>query len=101
MSNPISPSDWPVFSIPEDHWEPSGEEDGDPTSRLTAAALVNGIPMHFEAHVVEEIDGVQRAVGDYPEDLDSISQIANPDGPFYTVSIRGRDYVLLAYAFVN
>lgn len=94
-----SPLEWPNVTVPDDHWEESG--DTDETSRLTAALLINNVPVHLEARAVtiDEESGLQSAVGDWPEDFDFLAQIAEPDGPFYTWTINGRDYVVIAYPF--
>lgn len=61
--------------------------------------MVLGTFMHLEAIAVRiDADEIQRA--DHSnESLASLASFAEPDGPFETTEIRGRDYVLAAYPF--
>ncbi len=91
---------WPEVLIPEGLWEESG--DADPSSRLSASLVVNSVPLHLEARAVkvDAVSGVQSAVDDWPDDVEEhLTAIANPDGPFLTWAIGGREYVLLAFPF--
>jgi hypothetical protein len=97
-SNP-SPNEWPTLTIPEHHWEENGETDK--SSRLSAAIYLNGVGMHFEARaVIEDEQHCQVAVGDWTEDVDThLATIVQPDGPWETWTIRGREYIIFAYPF--
>jgi hypothetical protein len=92
---------WPEVTVHDDSWEKTG--DNDPLSRLSAAIVLNGVPLHVEARAVQvdEASGCQSAMGnDWPEDVDEhLAAIANPDGPFLTWTTGGREYVLLAFPF--
>jgi hypothetical protein len=91
---------WPEVTIPEEVWEESG--DADPSSRLSASLVVNRVPLHLEARAVklDEKSGVQSAADEWPADVDEhLTAIANPDGPFLTWAVGGREYVLLAFPF--
>lgn len=82
-------------TIPLEQWEQTG--DTDPSSRLSASLVLNGVHMHVEARAVVWVDGEQTPQGDWPEDLDHLYEIGNPGNPFDTVTIMGREYVLLAF----
>ena len=82
----------------EQPWTEAGPDE-DPTSRLISSIVVLGTFMHLEAIAVRiDADEIQRA--DHSnESLASLASFAEPDGPFETTEIRGRDYVLAAYPF--
>lgn len=81
--------------IPDECWDTSGEE-GD--TRLLSVIDLNGYPFHAEAWPVREGDP-QEIDGLYPEDLDTLSRIAEPGRPFTTVPIRGRECVVIVFPF--
>lgn len=82
-----------MLEIPEECWE--RKEDDDPNSDLYCGLLVNGVLHHFGAMRVEiGEDGVQQAVGPYPEDLDAVTALYEPDHPFNTITVGGKDYLV-------
>lgn len=85
-----------IDPIPDEMWEETGE--ATPWSRLTGPQLVfMGLPLHLEARAVElDDDGIQQAV-EWPEDLDALCTIYPPDGPFMTTTLRGREYIIIAF----
>lgn len=97
------------LDIPEDDWEASGDDE-DTTARLSLRPMlrVAGVPMHLEAYAVhDEPEGVASGgfvssmqVADHPwgeTAVNCIYEIGGHDKPLETVTIRGRDYVLVAY----
>lgn len=81
---------------------PIGE--GDPLTRLLGQLTIAGVGFHVEAIEVHTIDnlapgyipsGEQCARDESLQDnLDGLFAHAEPDGPFDTVEIDGRDYVI-------
>lgn len=89
------------LDVADDAWEPSGE-DHDPTARLNASLVINGVQhMHLEAHAIrwEGDPSAEQMVSDtpWPEDLDHLYAFVNPGTPFTTTTINGREYVLVAF----
>lgn len=97
--NPLS---WPNLTIPEDAWEPQADSFEDPWSRLGAAFTINGHPLHLEAWALaDDSEGIQVSLTEYPDDLDHISAISGDGGRFMTTTIKGREYMLVAYSFYH
>jgi hypothetical protein len=94
----------PTFTVrvPDASWE---ENDGmdDPSDRLRVTLMVNGrYPMHFEAWAVTYDDNeMVQHLPDHDDDLDLFATAVGSDGSFQTISIRGREYILLASPFCN
>lgn len=97
------------LDIAEDDWEITGDDE-DPGSRLTLnpTLRIAGVPMHLEAYAVhEEPEGVASGgfvstmqVADHAwgeTAVNCIYEIGGHDKPLDTVTIRGREYVLVAY----
>jgi hypothetical protein len=82
-----------MLDIPEGCWEK--KDDDDPDSDLYCGILINGVLHHFGAMRVEVgEDGVQQAVGPYPEDLDAVTALYEPDHPFNTITVGDKDYLV-------
>lgn len=80
-----------TIDIPESAWEVCVDE-----SRLLAQITVNGLSMHLEAwEVYDTKDGMQCAV-QHDEDFERIFYAVGADAAFQTLTIRGREYVLVA-----
>lgn len=85
------------ITIPDDAWEPNTAL-GDGRARLLTKLTINGVPLHLEAWALEDEedeDGVRHALVD-DDDLDRLVEAVGADGPFRTLEIGGRDYVLVA-----
>lgn len=92
----IAPST-PRVEIPDRMWTETGPDE-DPAARLLARIAILGTDMHLEAVAVRIVDHMQRAL-DSDDSFGNLAAFAEPDGPFQTTSIRGRDYVLAAYPY--
>lgn len=92
----VDPSTQAV-GILDREWTENGPDE-DPASRLLARIAILGTDMHLEAVAVHIVDHIQTAL-DSDESLANLASFAEPDGPFQTTAIRGRDYVLVAYPF--
>ena len=92
----IAPST-PRVEISNQMWTENGPDE-DPAARLLARIAILGTDMHLEAIAVRIVDHIQRAL-DSDESFANLASFAEPDGPFQTTSIRGRDYVLVAYPY--
>lgn len=90
------------LTIPSDQWEPIGftcTPDEDPRVRLFGPPLaINGAFMHTMAIEVVEKDGVQTAAVPQLEPLLNDMQ-AIYEGVYETVTIGGRQYVLLIHPY--
>lgn len=84
------------LTIAEEDWMNGGDDE----DHLTAILVVNGTFHHLDAiRVTENDDGVQVAAShEFEETLDAMYQIGG-DGPFDTVTIRGKAYVLAVIPF--
>ena len=90
------------FTIDDSLWEESGVDDYDRTARLHATVCINGVFHHLEAFAVVENEKthVQEAADTAFEDNNGgIYDVAEPDGHWQTVKIKGRDYVLAMTPF--
>ena len=87
------------LEIPESEWHETGAV-GD-RSHLLAAITVNNLDFHVEAFEVNDLDpfGQVAAQKYHDEAFERWSAAASPDGPFETVSIGGRNYVLFMSPF--
>jgi hypothetical protein len=96
------------LTIPEDVWREHGEwpHPGDPTTahfqpsdRLSATLTINGTPFFAEAYALvhgeQQAAIQQQAAMQDDDDLDLHHQAAHGDGPFQTMTIRGREYVVV------
>lgn len=88
-------------TIPDDRWEAIGTPDPDDgldgRERLLAEIVVNGMPMHLEAWEIADpgpLNFQEAKVDD--ESLASIGAALGQSGPFDTLPIGGREYVLIA-----
>jgi hypothetical protein len=85
------------FTVPEGMWEEASGDDEDPRGRLLCMVWVNSVPCHLEAwavHYDETPMEVQQA-DIRPDDLDDLFRAVGGDGPFQTLQIQGRDYILV------
>ena len=105
----------PAITIPDDAWTYPPSSDG---SWLLTTIVVNGCPMHLEAHAVRRVVVTTAPEGGHvvrPAEADEVEPTCQlndgPDSAFeklhfahdceeqqQTVTIRGRDYVLFAHA---
>ena len=104
MTDADNPLLWPRVEIPEHLWEEGGDDgaDGGSTSdRLQCAVYLNGVPLHLDARAaVVGADGIQAfAPGAYPADQDPLWEALGGDREYFTLEIRGRDYVVFASPF--
>ena len=78
--------------IPESSWRRTDEIG----SRLITTLVVNGWPMHLEAIEVSIGGGrLQQASGATDETFAAVHSAVGADGPWETLSIGGREYVLI------
>ena len=88
--------------IPEDAWEPTGVEEDTLSSRLSVTLFINGVPHHLEAYEVKinEKSGAQEPVDVvFESNIGGIGIVSEPDGPWHTVSIKGKEYVVVMTPF--
>lgn len=90
------------LTIDEDRWEPVGwhrKPNEDPRIRLMGPPLcINGCFMHVMAYEVTFVDDVQEpAHPALAEDYLLMQKIYN--GAYETVTIRGRQYMLLIHPY--
>jgi hypothetical protein len=79
--------------------EPIGPED-DPTARLLGRLTIGSTDFHLELFAVHEIDHEQRGV--LPPDesyYEAVADAIGGTGPFETLTINGRTYVLVISPF--
>ena len=90
------------LNIPDDAWEESGVDPENMETRLATVVMVNGIGHHLEAFQVKtnEKTGVQEAADvAFESNIDGICNVAEPDGHWQTVTIRGKEYALAMTPF--
>lgn len=89
-----------TVTFPEHQWELNDALD-DPTACLRGPILIiNGLPMHLEAWAVDYDEaGIQQPADEYAEDYEKLHEAVHADGSFNTISIRGRDYIVVASPF--
>lgn len=86
------PPEIPLNAI---QWRDSSEDDD--RSRLLGTIIVAGCYMHLEAYeMIEDEDGVQQFRGSYGESADQVYAAISAEGPWETVEMNGRHYVLIA-----
>ena len=85
-----------TLAIADEDWMNGGDDE----DHLTAMLVVNGVFHHLEAiRVIEDDDGIQAAASSaFADTLDAMYQIGG-DGPFDTVTIRGKTYVIAVIPF--
>jgi hypothetical protein len=80
-------------------WVNTSWIDGYPEHRFLARVTIAGCDMHLEAHEVHWDEGpgydTQEFVAD-GQSLGDIYQAVSAEGPWETVKINGREYVLIA-----
>lgn len=87
----------PNIDLSQMHWEDASIDDARPGTRLLAAVQFNGILHHLEAIEVkwDERTSTQSAACSLCEAiLSAYGEAAGGDGPFSTVMIEARTYVL-------
>ena len=82
-------------SIDPDAWR-SISDDG---SWLKCNIAVNGLPLHLDALEVGDAGLVQDLRGELASALAALHEALAADGPWETLRIGDRDYVLLATPF--
>lgn len=93
----------PRLSLDQFEWEPTGSDDN-PRSRLLATLYIEGWAFHVEAYEVKEKEGSYFHVTSdtmFEDDLDHYYAAANADGPFQTIRIEGREYVIVMTPFCS
>lgn len=94
----ITPFPAATISIPDDAWE-DNSCDYPQGSRLYASLSLNGLMLHLDAREVtwDHTGSVptQTFVA-YPDDVDRLSEALGGDGPWSTLTIRGREYAVFA-----
>lgn len=83
-----------VLDVPDMLWRRRGVT-GD--LRRFAAIEVNGVRFELAAWPLGTGSGPQDLDGQFPEDLDLLSAIVGGEGPFATISIQGREHVVVMY----
>ena len=85
-----------ALTIADDDWMTGGEDN----DHLTTILVINGTFHHLEAiRVIEDDDGQQHAASpDFEDSIDGMFAIGG-EGPFDTVTIRGKSYVLVVIPF--
>ena len=87
-------------TVPDDGWEAIGAPDapGGVTAVLLTTITINGVPFHATAiQVVDQLsDNVGYAQVGVQSDtyLDHLAVVTDPDGPWMTMTIAGRPYVV-------
>jgi hypothetical protein len=90
------------LNIPDDAWEETGVDPGDMEARLSTEVRVNGVGHHLEAFQVkvnEKTDIQEAADIVFESNIGGICDVAEPDGHWQTVTIRGKEYVLAMTPF--
>jgi hypothetical protein len=80
-----------AFQPTADPYKPDGMREDD---HLLATVTICGVDFHVDAFAVRMVKGVQTA-SQYDEDLGDLHRIVGAEGPFQTVTIRRRNYVLV------
>jgi hypothetical protein len=84
--------------IHDDAWDDASATDDDLPigTRLLAPIIVNGIRLHVEAYEVKTDGGVQEIADPNFQAEWEAACTFNQNSAFETVTIRGREYVLIA-----
>jgi len=82
-----------------DHLKWVDSSDNDDRSRLLATLQLDDVNFHVEAYEATEGDGVQQFKGAYGDTPEKVYEAIGCDGPWYTVTIDGREYVLIITPF--
>jgi hypothetical protein len=84
------------ITIPEKQWQPSGPDE-DPMSRMLCCIVINGTPHHLEAYAVtdDSEEGQIAAHESFEDNVNGAYMVGEPDKAFDTVTIYGRDYILV------
>jgi len=90
----------PNISLEVFEFEHVGPDD-DPTASLLATLMFGGVHHHVEAYAVTaHDDGVQRAAHSlFDDNIDQVYDAIGGDGPWRTVDINGREYVIIVTPF--
>lgn len=88
------------ITIPEDQWDESGY-DNDPRGHLITMIKIGGCYMHLEAFAVKErkrTDGsIAQDFGDWEDSHEAEAIMRSADyEPTHTITIKGREYALIA-----
>lgn len=71
----------------------------DDRSWLKSTIVVNGVSLHVDAFEIEPGVTMQAASGEVGATLADLHEAVAADGPWETLRIDGRDYVLIATPF--
>lgn len=94
----VTTLEMPEIDVSQLKWEATGPEENRGT-RLLSSIRVMGCPMHLEAwEVYFDDDGVQQSKA-WPGDFSNIAVGIGVEDPWRTVTIDGREYVLIATPF--
>lgn len=88
------------LTISDDRWVATGNEElpGGAEALLVAPIRINDTFFHLEAWQVEVVDSIQQAL-QRDEELGLIYNAVGANGHWDTVTIREREYVLVATPF--
>jgi hypothetical protein len=96
-AHPNSPPTSPTLELPASAFKPIGEMLRTHSRRddhLHATVTINGVDFEVDAYAVRMVKGVQEAL-EADADLSAIHHAVGADGPFQTVRIGRRNYVLV------
>lgn len=90
--------DPPTIALDAIQWRDSSEN-GD-KSRLLGTIRLGDVDLHVEAYesTIDD-EGVQQFRGSYGESADEVYAAIGCSGAWYTATIEGREYVLIATPF--
>lgn len=88
-----------TMTIPDEAWE---ETPGSNGSSLHYSITLNGVGMHLDAIEIDPKSDPQTPVDlSDAERFNEWSFAAGPDGPFETITIKGREYAVFASPFCS
>ena len=89
------------LDIPDELWENSGptseeDETNDPSARMFVTIQIFGVLHYLEAYAIDPDPDFQKpAYEGFEGNLDGVYMVGQPDKRFETVTIKGREYVLV------
>lgn len=80
---------------------PCADPEGDDSDVLLATLTVGGVDVHLWFYALEEgaDDEPQVAAAGVGDDFEKASDWNQPDGPYQTIELGGRHYVMFAAAY--
>jgi hypothetical protein len=88
--------DIPDLPAGEIQWTDATCDDTHPGHKLVASISIAGCPMCLEAHEVLYTEHGMQEFRALEDDLVAIHEATSMDGPWQTVRIQDREYVLIA-----